>query len=225
MKKRVYTSILSALMFMAASQTEKITGGGGHFRAGYANYNMASMNGWLSDVYPNIRKDFISFGASGYAVRNNLIIGGEGFGLTGASVSKDTMSIAPYIGMGMLNIGYALYRKRYFLIYPLFGVGGGDLSYRFREIEGGQGQVNVIKDVDYKLKCSAFLLSIAVGADKYVIKANNRGISIGLRMGYTFAIQNGNWKKKNTEVAGPNLNLSGFFFTIAFGGGHLSKGE
>lgn len=225
MKHLIYIVLMTAIVFAAKSQTEKIHGAGGHFRAGYANYSMASMNSWLDDMYPRIRKDFISFGGSGYVVRNNLIIGGEGFGLTGATVSKDTLSVMPTIGMGMLNVGYALYRKRFFLIYPLFGVGGGGLTYQFREVEGSAGRENHYKEADYKLKCSTFLLSVAVGADKYAIKANNKGVSIGLRFGYTFAIQDGNWKRKNTEVSGPNLNLSGFFATIAFGGGRLKNVE
>lgn len=225
MKQLIYTCIIAAFAFAAKSQSEKINGAGGHFRAGYANYSMASMNSWLDDMYPTIRKNFVTFGGSGYAVRNNLIIGGEGFGLTGATVSKDTLSVMPTIGMGMLNVGYALYRKRFFLIYPLFGVGGGGLTYRFREVEGKTGSENNYKEADYKLKCSTFLLSVALGADKYAIKTNNKGVSVGLRIGYTFAIQDGNWKRKNTEVAGPNLNLSGFFATIAFGGGRLKVAD
>ena len=223
-KKIGHIFLICGFIIPGNAQNEKISGGGGHFRAGYANYNMSSMNNWLSNVYPGIRKDFVSFGGSGYAVMNDLLIGGEGFGLTGATVSKDTLSITPLIGMGMLNIGYVMYEKKYLLIYPMLGVGGGDISYKFREVDAPEGGMrNIFKDSDYRLRCSTFLLSVAIGADKYAIKTNNKGISIGLKIGYTFAIQNGNWRKGSTEISGPNLNLSGFFATIAFGGGRLKK--
>ena len=81
------------------------------------------------------------------------------------------------------------------------------------------------KGGDYKLACSTLLLSVAVGADKFAIKANSKGLSSELRVGYTFAIQNVSWKRGGTKVAVTNLNLSDFFSTFAFGGGNLGKAD
>lgn len=73
-------------VFAAKLQKENISGVTGHFRAGYSNYSMSSTNAWLRDFYFTIRNDFVSFRGSGYAVRNNLIIGSEGTGLTGVYI-------------------------------------------------------------------------------------------------------------------------------------------
>jgi opacity protein-like surface antigen len=222
--KNIFLSLLILSIAMSAStQTERIHGGAGHFRFGYSNYNMSAMNNWLTDNYPTLKNNFISVGGSGYAIINNVIIGGEGYGSVGSTLSRDTNSISPTIGAGMLNVGYIMYRRNHLLIYPFIGFGGAASSFKFKEVVGPNGMINKVKDEEYSLSSNHTMLSISIGADKFIVSGKEvGGFSVGCRIGYVYALQNTNWKKKDTEINGPNLNISGFYITIGIGGGGWS---
>lgn len=219
--------LLSLFIFYASlmqSQMEAIHGSAGHFRFGYANHNMSAMNNWLPAEYPKLQNNFITVGGTGYIIKNRVVLGGEGFGSIGTMVSRDTLSASPSIGRGMLNVGYVIYDYDNFLLYPMFGFGGGSTTIRFRENQGFGNLINRVKEADYSLTNSNLMLSIALGADSYFISENHKhGFSLGLRVGYIYALQNNTWRKNSTEIAGPNMNTSGFYVTVGIGGGRLSR--
>lgn len=216
--------LLVSLAISLQAQMDAIHGSAGHFRFGYANHNLSAMNNWLPANYPDLRNDFITVGGTGYVIMNRVILGGEGFGSTGTTVSRDTLSASPTIGRGMLNVGYVVYDYKNFLLYPLFGFGGGATTIRFRENAGFGNIVNRVKETDFSFTNSNLMLSISVGADSYFISESRKhGFSLGLRAGYIYALQNATWRRNSTEISGPNMSTSGFYFTIGIGGGRLSR--
>jgi hypothetical protein len=216
--------LLISLSVSVQSQMDALRGGAGHFRFGYANHNLSAMNSWLPENYPELRNDFITVGGTGYVIMNRVILGGEGFGSTGTTVSRDTLSASPSIGRGMLNVGYVIYDYKNFLLYPLFGFGGGGTTIRFRENAGFGNLVNRVKETDVSFTNSNLMLSISIGADSYFLSENRKhGFSLGLRAGYIYAMQNTTWRRNHTEIAGPNMNTSGFYLTVGIGGGRLSR--
>lgn len=220
-------NIVSGLLILASvtlhSQSGVINGGAGHFRFGYANYNLKVMNNWLPDRQPTLKNDFIMIGGGGYGIINNVVVGGEGLGARGTVVTKDTLSITPTMGMGIFNIGYVIFQSNKLLVYPMFGIGGAGSSFSFKETDNMQGPINKVKNDPYELSSSNLMISFAIGADQFfMFGEEDGGISIGLRAGYTYALRNRPWRSDNDEVGGPNLNLSGFYFTIGIGGGGWS---
>ncbi|MBL7931284.1 MAG: hypothetical protein JNL60_05265 [Bacteroidia bacterium] len=224
MKKLFRVSIALCVVISLHAQTEDLYGSAGHFRFGYANHNLSGMNAWLPDYYPSLKNDFVTVGGTGYILRNRVVLGGEGFGSIGTTVVRDTLSLAPSMGRGMLNVGYVILDHNDFVFYPLVGFGGGGTTIRVSENQGFGAIVNRLKETDYTFSNSNLMLSISLGADTYFIsEAKKHGFSMGLRAGYIYCLQNSNWKKNSTDIAGPNMNTSGFYFTIGIGGGRLHR--
>jgi len=220
MKKIFITAALIVAGLSATAQVAPVNGGAGHFRFGYANYQMKGMNNWLNDRYPQLKNDFIAIGGGGYGIINNLVIGGEGLGARGTTVTKDTLSITPVIGSGMFNLGYLVYHRHNLLVYPMIGIGGLGASFRFSEVDNPGSATNHVKAEPYNYSCGSLVLGVSVGADKFfMFGEEDGGISVSLKAGYNYALRNGNWKKDNLETGGPNVNLSGFYLTLGFGGG------
>jgi hypothetical protein len=217
------TLIAVAFLFAghaAMAQEAPVNGGAGHFRFGYANYQMKGMNNWLNYRYPQLRNDFVAIGGGGYGIINNLVIGGEGLGARGTTVTKDTISITPVIGSGMFNLGYLVYHNHNLLVYPMIGIGGLGASFKFSEVDNPESGTNHVKSEPYNYSCGSLVLGVLIGADKFfMLKDEDGGISVSLKAGYNYAFRNGNWKQNDVETGGPNVNLSGFYITLGFGGG------
>jgi hypothetical protein len=140
-------------------------GGMGYFMGGVG---MISESGNNSIIY--------SAGGGGHALKNRLIIGGEGHSSFGPHNAG---------GYGFFDIGYAPVVKGRVILYPLIGIGGGSMT-------GSDDTVS---------KC--VLLNPSVGCDYLLFRKARSGILLGLRAGYIFTMYSNtfNWSMPYIRLA------------------------
>ena len=97
-------------------------------------------------------------GGYGYRAVDRLLLGGEGAGVFGRGARG---------GFGLFTVGYALWSRPKWQVYPFWGFGGGSFTVGDRSPGGG------------------FLLGVGLGADVMATREPN-GYTVGARAGYLF---------------------------------------
>ncbi len=207
--------------------------GRGYLLLGGGTLDIGKLNDRLSqNGYSRFSDNFFSIGGGGHGVVRRLIIGGEGFALV-TSDNEAFISGKPYKtsltgGCGFFNLGYTVFRKNTFSIYPLLGIGGGGFvlnitdrtTASFSDVLSSPGRSS-------QLSSGAFLLSASIGADYLVSPREMRdgrrgGLLLGFRLGYIFAPVTSHWNLDNMEVfGGPKTGITGPFFHFMIGGGGI----
>ena len=209
--------------------------GKGYLLLGGGALGIGKLNDRMTDNgYSRFSNNFFSIGGGGHGVIRRLIIGGEGFAFT-SSDNEAIKSGKPYKtslvgGCGFFNLGYTVFRKNTFSIYPLFGIGGGGFALNitdrttasFSDVLSNPGRSS-------QLSSGALLLSASLGAD-YLISSGQEmrdgrrgGLLLGFRFGYMFAPVTSNWNLDNLEVfGGPKTGITGPFFHFMIGGGGIA---
>ena len=191
-----------------------VNGGGGYFRMANAIFDMTPVN----KAFPGagFSGQFNGFGGAGYALINNLIVGGEGMGYPGAVVSDGTISLKPVVAYGLFNLGYVIFRRDRLLLYPVAGIGAGALTIDIVERQGSPA-LEARRQVSARL--TAF--SLAAGADRYfMFGSGGGGVAISFRAGFFFGAQSGSWK--GDDLRGRRTNVPGAFVSLGLGGGGWS---
>jgi hypothetical protein len=194
---------------------------------GANNINIGELNTRLkSNGYREFSETCISFGGGGYGILNRLVIGGEGFGMStkneSGTVGGETFKTTLSGGYGLFKLGYVVYRKGGFNLYPAVGFGGGGLALEIAKRETVPFD-DILKSPKrhVTLSTGSFLVDIEVGAD-YLMVLNRKatgeegGLSFGARLGYLFAPYRSDW---GDALDGPAIGFDGFYFRLMFGGG------
>lgn len=221
--------VMPVLLLQAQSQK---AGSRGYFMIGSHFLQISKLNDMLKKQgYSKFSSGFISLGGGGYRTVGLLIIGGEGHGLlnvNGSSVNNKFKSSLS-AGYGFFDLGYLIYSNPSLDIYPMLGIGGGAISLKIRPtspINFDEALVNPQKGVN--LSTGGFLLNFAFGTE-YFLKTENgkdyeRGLIIGLRLGYVVTPIKGNWKFQGLDVAdGPKIGFTGPYLRLEFGGGRAKE--
>ena len=132
-------------------------------------------------------------------------------------------------GYGLFHIGYIIYSKKCFNIYPLLGIGGGGVTLKIAE-DSSPSFDQVLNDPkrNVELIYGGMILNLSVGVD-YFIKMEETdegfgGFLLGLQAGYLLAPFTHDWKMDEHDISGgPDVGLNGFFVRITLGGGGMSR--
>ncbi len=207
-----------------------INGGGGYFIFGHNVLDIKNFNDTLkNNGYSTMSDSFVSFGGGGHAIIDNLVIGGEGHGLSGREedIGNDYKASIK-AGYGFFNIGYVIFNVENLSIYPLLGIGGGGIDVKISEISSPSFN-DILNNPERSVElttggilislslCTEYLLSLGEGYG-----GTKGGIIVGLRIGYTWS-PSYNWTLDGSNIPGsPNVGINGYFIRLSIGFGGFS---
>jgi hypothetical protein len=197
------------------------------YSPGFSFLDTASLNSAIaSQGYNNLSSVFISQSGGAHIILDRIILGGSGAGLNGfrtTNTNGDVLGVSG--GYGLFNLGYLIYHEENFSLYPILGIGSGNISI------SGSGPLNKIfglsgKEDIARIDSAQVILDIGLAAD-YLIDfnadpENASGIVVGLKLGYLFVASPTQWESNRQIVGGsnlPNLSNQGIYFNLNLGGG------
>jgi hypothetical protein len=203
-------------------------GGRGWFAIGVQQADIGDLNDALARrSLPTYSKSFLSLGGGGHAIRDRLLIGGEGHALLQADeTSADGLLRTSLLGgYGLFDLGYQVVQARRLAVYPMVGIGGGALSLKILERDPP-----VFDDLlrnprrGTSVSTAGLLLNAGVGANwLFPARPGRRGgFSVGVHAGWMFAPLEARWfvNGTNADVAnGPDARMTGGWFRVSIGGG------
>ena len=193
--------------------------------------NLDALNQHLEkDDYPVLPKTYLTYGVGGHIIHNKFIVGLEIHRFIEKNpISSKTFNTNAYGKYLLLNFGYLLHEKKGLMVYPLAGMGFGQLTLRVTE-----NNIHSFQDINNFQKGSesitrSFLVNLAFGAD-YFFKYNKEkkgknSLMVGIRAGYMFSAIKNDWSVNHVHVAdGPIAGLTSPYICIVFGlGGWMEK--
>jgi hypothetical protein len=198
---------------------------------GLNKLNLDTLNRHLEkDDYPPLQEGYLTYGVGGHIIHNKFIVGLEIHRfLERNAISSKAFNTSAYGKYFLLNFGYLLHEKKGLMVYPLAGMGFGQLKLRVTE-----NNIHSFQDINNFQKGSesitrSFLVNLAVGADYFFNynqeKKGKNSLMVGIRAGYMFSAIKDDWSVNHVHVAdGPNAGLSSPYICIVFGlGGWMEK--
>jgi len=240
-----YTKYLILLLFISfliihsASAQESGTrnlvyGGVGYFMAGYSVVDLDNLNQSLSNSgIPELDRGSITIGGGGHYIIKNIIIGGEGHGVTGKNAENDNYKSAYSAGYGFFNLGYVILNSPSFNFYPLIGFGGGGMTVSILDKSKLTNSFDDILDDPAResyLTKGGFLMNFSLGADYFFVgeksESTTGGFLIGIKAGYILDVSNNDWDFNGQHLNNsPGSGVSGPYVRITFGGGGLTRNK
>lgn len=193
-------------------------GGFGHFNLGIGIPQIQELSSYLKDKgYGNLSNQFIVTGGSGYGVIKRVLIGGGSGRLLTQTLRNDSKTLQISGSYGFFNVGYLIFSNKRFNFYGIFGIGGGSIEFTLIEnFSGGFDTLFVNPPKTAKFSSGSYALQLSLQGDISLY-----GLSLGLKMGYSYAL-GGGWEVWGKDVAGgPKANVGGIFFNLLIGGGFL----
>jgi hypothetical protein len=229
---------LSVATALAAPLAAQQAGGRGGFQIGYQAPDIDPLNTSLvAGGFPAFEDGFLTFGGFGFGRVGNFLVGGEGHGFLPREATTADGSIRTRLGggYGMFNLGYMAFSDARVDIYPIFGIGGGQLQLDL--IERSSPVFDDVLDdpgTSTRLTTDDFLLSAAGGADyRFGVPSRDArrrrdrdddegrgGLFLGVRAGWTWAPGDARWEldELNEVAGGPAVGPTGFFVRMSIGG-------
>lgn len=228
MKKLISFTLLFCLIaassLMAQSEKDFTKGGGGYFSIGYGNYDVGKLQDFLPEGTEELSNDHLLIGGGGHSYINNFIIGGSGLGISGSSISNDSLEANTSGGMGFLDLGYMIVQNKKIGFYPLVGIGAGGFGININELKKLSLE-DVRNDPGRAIEASTggLMLDFSLNFNFYPLMKEEDGgyggLLTGLEVGYNHSFYNGEWEHDGGTITnGPDFNLTGFYAKLTFGG-------
>jgi hypothetical protein len=217
----VATSLLLVLFTTPIAAQELA---GGYFQAGLHWAELDALNDRLVLFgIPSFNDHFLTLGGGGHVEIDRVLIGGEGHGLMSQSESSAGFSHELSGGYGFFNVGGVIIRDNDFRLFGLVGVGGGALELETSEralLTWDEVMANPRRGAE--LTVGGIMLQTAFGAD-YIADFDETfgwgGVSVGLRIGFTYQPETDNWEMEGLDTpGGPEVSLTGFYARLSVGG-------
>lgn len=170
-----------------------------------------------------------TLGVGGYGLFKDWLVGGEIHALLEREARVGIYQAAVSGGYGFLNLGYLVYSPGGLNVYPLLGIGGGQIRLKIDQllnIPDAQPLDN--RKARTELSSVSFLVNLGFGMD-YLLKLREyqkgeAGLVLGLRAGYIFAPYNEGWEMAGIEVFdNPHIGIKGPYIHLMIGGGLARK--
>jgi hypothetical protein len=240
------TWLFSGLLFftpllpndLKAQDVSLLRGGGGFIGVGVRALDVSDLNSILDrNGYPTFQRHVLAFGGGGYLLRERILFGAEGYGLTSQREDRSDGEFSTRLtgGFGTLNVGYLASHSERLSVYPMLGVGGAGIQLAidersaptFDEILQNPGRGS-------DLATASLVVTMSLGAD-YLLSPRRglrrrgagrvSGLVAGFRAGYSASLASGEWMQHDAgAAAGPEIGINGFFVTFTLGGRSLRGG-
>jgi len=227
----------SALIYAQGTEakeadTKKVKGGGGGgFMVGVSQFDLNTLNDKLkAKGFEDLGDNQIFFGGGGYGIINGkILLGGEGGGFS-KDVASSTQKASLSGGYGFFDIGYVIFSKSGFNLFPLLGIGGGGFSLRIVERAPSPTFDEILDNPkrEANISTGSFLFNFALGLDYLLAlgedKEGRGGLLLGIRAGYIFDPTKADWKMTDQDVLkGPDIRFTGPYVHLVLGGMGASK--
>ena len=201
-----------------------------HAYVGYDNVSTATVNKWMPEglAYPNMKNSFLTFGIDGYAVRRNVLIGGQLQVKHGPAVLGAGGNLRPYIADLMAEGGYIFYNRKGLYLYSTLGLGYGAFA---THIFNTRKKYPDFVPAEPAIRENVVLIqqgvvgSLTLGADYFISNHDaprTKGVALGLRVGYDARPTSSKWQASQYSIAGgPAYSASGFFVRLTVGKGSI----
>lgn len=226
----IVISLSLATLAQDTNNKNKFYGGFGYFYAGYEVFSLQKMNdAFIANGYPEVSNGSTSLGGGGHYVMNNWLLGGEGAGLLGGTVENSNYKVIHAGGYGFFNVGYMAVRTSSFMLYPMLGLGGGNLTLYINDKSQAVGSFDDFMKNPAKesiISTGGFLLNFSFMANYIIIdtKENDQsgGFIVGLKAGYILNTSGNNWVFSGETISNtPAAGMSGPYVSIVIGGGGI----
>ncbi|MCP5105071.1 MAG: hypothetical protein GY950_16910, partial [bacterium] len=202
-----------------------------YIMGGINTFDLLNLNNYLEKRdYPIVSKQYFSFGLGGHVIHNKFILGIEikKF-LEIRKITAQQFTTFLSGKYSLLNTGYLMYSKKGLMMYPLFGVGVGEM--KLKVIEKNIKSFNDINSYHRynSARTHSFLVNLGFGMDYFFNfdkkKKGKNNLMFGLRAGYLISAIKFEWKVNHILVAdGPRIGLTGPYIHLAIGlGGWVEK--
>ena len=207
---------------LAFSQKETKIGGTGSFHIGGKLYDPVAY-GYFTPNQVSLPDNLMQIGGGGYLKVNRWLFGlssfYQGTNAKAVSVAQPDLTTVDLEYQFVGDVGYAVWDKEQWQIYPRVGIGYEALAL----------EKNLNEDVEYE---DGFLgseytwasptLDLGITADFYPL--GQSGPKAGLRFGYNLTLNaNNDWYYPGGEFENENLpqnNIDGFYLRLKLGGGY-----
>ncbi len=222
---------LSAFSLLAKDNDDLKHGGVGYFMLGIQTADFSELNSALQAAgYTEFKDQVFALGGAGHAVMDRFIIGGEGYALLQRDKRSGDFDTSLRGGIGLFNLGYMVYKRDHFWIYPLLGLGGGGINLNILEKTEIPSFEEVLENPKrgVELYSGGFIVQASLGMDFFLDfekeKKSRGGLVISLRAGYGITPMSGDWYIDDMEITGgPDIGLTGPFVRLGIGGGGFGK--
>ena len=198
----------------------KRNGGYGYFSIGYQSMQLTALNERLQQFgYPTHPGSGLSTGGGGIAVINNIVIGGEGWALSGGDQKANGYLSTWSGGGGIFQVGY-MFGKRKMSIYPLIGFGGVGNSVKIRPDGGSMAFDTLLTRPGQGVEISGggAVMSFSLNSEFKVGKAPL--YVFGLQAGWIQGLGKTTWNAQETTLTnGPELKQQGWYVRLKIGAG------
>jgi hypothetical protein len=204
--------------------------GMGYFATGWQRLDLGDLNTRLQTAgYQPFSEDFVSVGGGGFAVRQRVVIGGEGHAILGPSGTDAAGTLRTRLagGSAMFNLGYVVARTPSASLAPMVGIGGGGLTLDILD-RAAPTFDEVLQNPrrSARMTSGSLLLDASAMAQVRLTDGPRRdrpgrgGLAVGVRAGYTFAPFSPEWRTDtgNDIAAGPDTSLDGAYVRVMIGG-------
>jgi hypothetical protein len=208
---------------------KRVSGGQGYITAGYHMFKMDEYNAYFApDALPAVKDNGISLGGGFNIIVRNLVLGGVWSNILEKSSSASQLDAKLKSSMGLFQVGYVVFAKKGFLVYPKVGIGNfnNDLTLKenrqtttFDTISAGNYPGSLLNNRGL-LGNAELNLDWMPGFDE----SSGGGLMFGLGVGYNMGLTDKGWDTYGTTVTGgPAIDLSGLYvrLRIGFGGWNL----
>jgi opacity protein-like surface antigen len=255
--KKTLLSIALAVLCASTSFAQKTNrhGAFGALTIGYSPFGNQKfydemVKGKSRNLFPEPEKAAMSIGGEGYSVFNSIILGGE---LTAYASNKASQSYTNPTALAdrdkdytldtrrmgasvMLNMGYIVFHKQNWIIYPLGGIGYGGSAYTLSDPRSGsftEGRSypfsNKIEEKNALIYNTSLAFNAGLGVNYFVTNSNGnaKGFSVGVRFGYYQMSPKGKYivnEEKMVPLAGTPLGKTannGWYVRLLIGGGKI----
>ena len=176
----------------------------------------------------SLKEESFTIGGFGYGViGEKIIIGGEGGGFWQA-VESSELKVKLRGGEVLFDLGYVLLQGEDWKLFPLMGVGVGIYQLKFIPAIATPTFDQLLADPRQyaSLELYSFMMKVSLGFDRFVKVGKSRrneaekGLLVGLRLGYSWMPRSTGWKMREMDVLNsPKTSFGGYFFNIVIGGG------
>ena len=220
----VFTTNLSAQYFKS--------GGTGYFATSVTFVNHSSLTGSLIDngLIPQGSGDnsvaTTVGGGGGFIFANRWMISGDGYHAFYPSIKSNVVTVGMEGGGASITASYLVINKNKWLAFPALGIGftGYRINIDNQSEENQHFGDNPITPGTAEKFISTFpVMDIRIGVGRLISK-KRKGFYLGLDVGYTFNISEGNWKNfdSGNNVEGVNgTGYKGFYIKLNIGGGRF----
>jgi hypothetical protein len=228
--KSLFTLFFTVFSLVSSAQIER--GGFGHFQSGLIGGNFERLKDYMKGI-PELNQTSISGGGSlaggtGYGIVRNILIGGSGLATAHVVSGPNNANITLGFASGMFSIGYIIYAKNKFFIYPYLGVGAGGYNISIENVGSttipfaNQGKVAANETKNYVLGQSTYDFGISIKGNPSAKKPDRfGGFMLGLELGTLMAVPSANWADEDGEIVNgpPAFGQFNPYLRITIGGG------